>query len=572
MVIGMVTELFRPSEGISDVIKGIKAKIRDHALVVDLSVLVSGLELKIYPEDGYLIFTFEKGCEKPKTTKAPIEYVKLHGEVPGTTYTDLSEHLMSYCDDLTFADVHLIVERIEGLVVKCKDYVLKERKSDVEEKSKEKFEVKTLSEIIMEAKPIEFLVDRLIPKRSLIVIAGKGGVGKSTTVLKIVHDLVSRKSVFGEFTTNGAEKVLIIDEENYKSFYQHRCQLLGIDNTEGIHACIMQGAKLDTEEGMLFLEEKVKEGFDVVVLDSWSNLVVRTDENKAVEVTKVLNKLRRLAYEHDCTFIMIHHLRKNLPYVVEDIDELRGSSALVNEPDLVYIFQQDKSTGSVIVKCVKNRFGEPISFRLAFEEDEDGKLSITFKGFIETVEVETQVVHCAKVVVEFLRLRGEARWKEIVNAIEFSETTIKRTLKYLESIGVIERPKRGIYRLTPQRQLSDFGSSNQNVQSGQNGHSITYNDQTDQTLNTQSKTHDDEDTRNGQNVQHILYYDHSDHNQTNYTTNNNIKKDERKTYVCPCGFETTSEEEFTRHASQCEIFQAEQSKEAKRRSEEDDQK
>ena len=224
-----------------------------------------------------------------------------------------------------------------------------------------------------------------------------------------------------------------------------------------------------------------------------------------------------------------------MAYVVEDIDELRGSSALVNEPDLVYIFQQDKTTGNVIVKCVKNRFGEPISFRLAFEEDEEGKLSIIFKGFIEAVEVETQVMRCAKAVFEFLSLKQEARWKEIVEAIEFSKSTIKRTLRYLESIGLVERLRKGVYKLAPQRQLSCFGQNGQSGQNVQTGHSIIYNDQTDQTLNIQSKTHDDEDTRNGQNVQHILcngqfdHSDHSDHNQTNYATSNNIKKDELKT-------------------------------------------
>jgi len=497
------------------------------AIIFDLSEICEDLILTIHRDGKDLVFILKKKGVENKIFKVFVKFVVEEGMLPGSFCRDFERALKDFGVEIGGDDFEALISRIKREIFENQDMLLKA--DDLK-----RFEVKTLAEVISEAKPIEFLVDRLIPRRSLLVVAGKGGVGKSTAVLGLVHDLVAGRPVFGEFASSEVGKVLIVDEENYKSFYLHRCQLLGIDHTDRIHCCIMQGLKLDHEDGISFLEE-IAEDYDVIVLDSWSNLIMRTDENKAGEVTRILNSLRRLAYEHDCTIILIHHVRKNVAYVVEDIDELRGSSALVNEPDLVYIFQQDKTTGNVIVKCVKNRFGEPISFRLAFEEDEEEKLSIIFKGFIEAVEVETQVMRCAKAVFEFLSLKQEARWKEIVEAIEFSESTIKRTLRYLESIGLVERPRKGVYKLAPQRQLSCFGQNGQSGQNVQTGHSIIYSDQTDQTLNIQSKTHDDEDTRNGQNVQHILcngqfdHSDHSDHNQTNYATSNNIKKDELKT-------------------------------------------
>jgi len=505
----------------SKVIESLKA-VKDeefNAIIFDLGEICNNLALTIHRDGIWLVFSLRKD-EEQKNLKVPVGFLREEGMVTGSFVRDFEQALKSFGAELDGEEFKNLVHRIKREIFRNEDMLLSRDEF-------ERFEVKTLAEIISEAKPVEFLVDGLIPKRSLVVFAGKGGAGKSTIALSIVHDLVNKRPVFGEFATNGVEKVLIIDEENYKSFYKQRCQLLGIDNTEGIHACVMQGIKLDTEEGMLFLEEKVKEGFDVVVLDSWSNLVVRTDENKAVEVTKVLNKLRRLAYEHNCTFIMIHHLRKNLPYVVEDIDELRGSSALVNEPDVVYVFQRDKTTGNMIVKCVKNRYGEPVSFRLSFDEDGEGRLSINFKGFIEVVEVESQVVHCAKGIVEFLGLKGEAKRKEIIEAIEFSETTIKRALKYLESVGVIEKPKRGIYRLVQQRQLSDFGSLGQSDQKGQSG----------------QKDHS------------IITYEPIDPNQFNYATNNNIINNNK---IKRDGFSQTKKSNTKKEKARETVFQVDE--------------
>ena len=48
----------------------------------------------------------------------------------------------------------------------------------------------------------------------------------------------------------------------------------------------------------------------------------------------------------------------------------------------------------------------------------------------------------------------------------------------------------------------------------------------------------------------------------------NIKKSETKSFRCHCGKTFKSEEEFVKHASRCEIFQAEQDKEAKKLNEE----
>ena len=175
-------------------------------------------------------------------------------------------------------------------------------------------------------------------RRSLILLAGKGGVGKSMIALHIAHAVSNGQRIFDHYASEKC-KVLIIDQEN------------SLDN---IDALILQGFRLNDPGHFEFLEENLnRKGYGLVIMDCWTNLVRGIDENKAGEVADILTKLRRLAYRYDATILLIHHLHKNLPYAVEEIDELRGSSVLVNEPDMVYLAYVEKMSGNRIIRRLK---------------------------------------------------------------------------------------------------------------------------------------------------------------------------------------------------------------------------
>jgi hypothetical protein len=312
---------------------------------------------------------------------------------------------------------------------------------------KPRFEIIPLKRLVEEAKPIEYICKPLLPKRALVLLAGKAGVGKSFISLHIAHAIASSSKVFDHFDAEGS-KVLIIDEENNPSCYKQRVEAMGLNPLDNIDCMSLSGFKLDNHRHLEFLDKILESnGYKLVVMDCWTNLVANIDENKAVEVSSILSALRRIAYERDCTFLLIHHLRKNLPYLVNEIDELRGSSTLVNEPDMVYLIQMDDTTGQRLIKTIKARYGGEVAFRLAFKE-EDGKLTIKWMGDIEAKEAEPEVVKCAKIIIDYLALKGIAKRAEIVKATQgFPARTIDRALKYLLIMGAIERVKRGVYKL-----------------------------------------------------------------------------------------------------------------------------
>jgi hypothetical protein len=309
------------------------------------------------------------------------------------------------------------------------------------------FQPTPLKKLVEEAKPIEYICKPLLPKRSLVLLAGKAGVGKSFIGLHVAHAVASSTKIFDHFDVEGS-KVLIIDEENNPSCYKQRVEVMGLNPLDNIDCINLSGFKLDDRKHLDFLDKLLaSNNYGLVIMDCWTNLVARIDENKAVEVSNILSALRRMAYERDCTFVLIHHLRKNLPYVVNEIDELRGSSALVNEPDIVYLVQVDEATGQRMLKTVKARYGNELTFRLAYKT-EDGKLAIKWLGEVEKTEAESNTVECAKVIKDYLALKDEARREELVKAAQgFPKRTIDRALNYLLTMGAVERVKRGVYKL-----------------------------------------------------------------------------------------------------------------------------
>lgn len=311
------------------------------------------------------------------------------------------------------------------------------------------FEIKPLQRLVEEAEPIEYLCRPLLPKRSLVLLAGKAGAGKSLLCLHLAHAVASSTKVFDRFEVVENTRVLIIDEENGPPTYKERVQLLGLNPLDNIDCLCLTGFRLDSIEHLKFLERAIESmGYGLVILDNWTTIVSKIDENKAIEVSGVLSPLRRIAYRHDCSFVLIHHLRKSLPYhLVNELDELRGSSALVNEADLVYLVQVDSATEHRILKTVKNRHGRELAFKLAFETKE-GRLAIKWAGEVEKSEVELVVVNCARAILDYVKSVGRARRSEILKVMEdlgYSRSTTDRALAYDLLTGRLKRVARGLY-------------------------------------------------------------------------------------------------------------------------------
>ena len=300
-----------------------------------------------------------------------------------------------------------------------------------------------LSEIIASAPFIEYLSPPLLPRGALVVLAGKPGVGKSMLCLYIAHEVARGGALFGRFECRQG-KVLLIDEENNPAQLKARIQSMALDISDNIYVSILRGFRIDVGKNIMRLEDIVGElGIDLVILDNWTCLVKKVDENKGVEVGHILNRLRRMANETNTCVLLVHHLRKDAPFPIHELDTLRGSSVLTGVPDIVLLLSHERGAENRVFKVIKNRYNsmEP-AFLL------DGKWRIV--GEL-AASVEKNIEAAARAVKDYLAVKLEhmGSLHEILENLsgDFSESTIRRAIDFLYKTGQLEKPRRGFYRL-----------------------------------------------------------------------------------------------------------------------------
>lgn len=306
------------------------------------------------------------------------------------------------------------------------------------------FEAVPLSQLIENAKEIDYLSKPILPRGCLIVLAGRGGVGKSMLGLHIAHSVAGGKPLLGVFDTKMA-RVCLLDNENNASILKERVERLGLNPLENIDCINFTGWRLDGKNSLSKLKQLIQtNSYALVILDNWTTFVSSIDENEAVAVSNLLTRLRKIAYETGCTFLVIHHQRKSLAYAINEEDSIRGSSVLYNEPDIILHLEADKLTGDRVLRSLKNRLGEPFAYRIGFEwNEEEERMVYVFRG---EEEVDSNILKAAKAISDYISRVGQARRKDILRQLPFTKSTIDRALQYLLKYGRIERASKGVYR------------------------------------------------------------------------------------------------------------------------------
>jgi archaellum biogenesis ATPase FlaH len=301
-----------------------------------------------------------------------------------------------------------------------------------------------LAKLIEDAKEITYLSRPLLPRGCLIVLAGRGGVGKSMLGLHIAHCVASGKPVFNVFEARQA-RVCLLDNENSPPIIRDRVERLGLEIPDGLDCINFTSWRLDGHSALPRLRQLIQaNNYGLVVMDNWTTFVSSVDENDAVAVSNLLTRLRKIAYETGCTFLVIHHQRKSLAYAVDLEDSLRGSSVIYNEPDIILHLEIDKISGDRILRSLKNRLGEPFAYRLALEwNEEEERMMYVFRGEEET---DTNILKAAKAIDDYISRVGQARRKDLLSQLPFNKSTLDRALQHLVKYGRIERVSKGIYR------------------------------------------------------------------------------------------------------------------------------
>ena len=206
------------------------------------------------------------------------------------------------------------------------------------------------------------------------LIAGYGYSGKTVATQAMCLALAAGRAVWGSYSCRPA-RVLHVDLEQGERLTRRRYQRLaraaGIDLPslgDALSLAALPRISLALDHYDTWRE--LMTGRDLIVVDSLRAATGGTDENDST-IRQPLDMLTRLSEDTRCRPLVLHHGRKPNGEAGDDKYTIRGSGAIFDACDSVWVFVATKGE-PVSVRQVKARsHGEPIDdFALVIEDVE----------------------------------------------------------------------------------------------------------------------------------------------------------------------------------------------------------
>lgn len=340
------------------------------------------------------------------------------------------------------------INKIDTLAIKEQRQYL-EPKEDPEKKDFEFLWESELDDYEEENK--EWIIDGIIPSRSVGVWTGKRGTFKTFLILNAVFSVASEKPFLDRFPTKKG-KIIYLDKENGIPIMKQRKNMIkkGLEITESVDVGFIcfSTLKIDKTKDMAKLTELIeKEKPSLLIIDTYRR-GISFEENDAGEVSKLfVDVLRPIVEKNNLSIILIHHDRKGESQG-DEMDMIRGSSDLANYAD--FIMKNDRKGKNIILKQLKMRNApEKCPVEIKIETDEESYIKFVSSGDMvlqgkDEKSAEQILLWIVKERKEQFKTKDA---KDYAFRLGIKETNFKNSLNILQSKGVIEKKAKGVYEV-----------------------------------------------------------------------------------------------------------------------------
>lgn len=361
----------------------------------------------------------------------------------------------------------IVLHHVENLLEHAESYLGIEK---VIETQKSEMLIDSITLMEKELPPLEYFIEPLIPKNTLILVGGRPSSFKSMFTLSLVLAISKGVNYMDQFETNKGQKVLLYDLENGKRVMHRRIKYL-INGNAALDKSPFELC-FDFDKENIEKEREFASKYDLIILDSYRRFL-KGEENSSEITDAFYRYFLKPLRDAGKTIIIIHHFRKTKPENLtdEDVESLfRGSSDLPAQVDLIFGLlksseevENKKSKFTVSVLKCKNRLGLNIRDFIFTVEKDDMYLSTDIKfakyGYYNPAEeIDTIIIN----FLENGQKKRKAIVEEIVSKTRVAKATAVRHITGLVAAGMIKSTKFGHYR------LEDDDDSNYNPESEEN--------------------------------------------------------------------------------------------------------
>lgn len=285
----------------------------------------------------------------------------------------------------------------------------------------------------------KWLIDSILPKAGLVVLAGQPFGGKSTLAAQMATCVASGLPFFGHDAAQGP--VLYLCGERFQS----TCVRLSImsdlaggegnlplfaDSPFGLNLVDQHDARTELREIVKLVKDEAGLPPSLIIFDTLSTFIFGHDENSARVMSSAMALLTDLKDSLGATVMILHHMTKPRGTgKAPKLQSVRGSSALTGAAD-VHLTVAD---GALTVAASNDGpSGLTWSYKTATTEAQgaDGMLTTTIPEF--SVQTPEGVDHRLQMVMEALLKEpnaGEKRLEEMTGIPHATAGRLKRRLK-----------------------------------------------------------------------------------------------------------------------------------------------
>lgn len=182
---------------------------------------------------------------------------------------------------------------------------------------------------------IDYVVEGIIPRCAVILLYGRGGIGKTTLIMMIANAIDRGEIIFGMATTK--TQVIVIDFENSLAVLSERAKRTGVEGVLFLDSG-QNPPSLDKTDWTAYQELLKQYPGAVFVFDTLRSSH-SGDENNSEAMTLIMRRMRMLR-DAGATVILLHHTPKG------NDRQFKGSGAIFDLCDQTLALYQTVKPGS----------------------------------------------------------------------------------------------------------------------------------------------------------------------------------------------------------------------------------